>query len=77
LPALSQIGIVREGLRLVVRRETNIQELWKMTFEAAQYFDIDHEWVKSTFGVEVTGQRTFGMPATQMRDKNTDLDFFL
>lgn len=77
LPALNQIGIVNEGLRLVIRKETNTADLWKMTFEAAQYFDIDHEWVKNTFGIEVTGQRAFGMAEQQMRDKNADLNFFI
>jgi phage gp29-like protein len=77
LPALSQLGVVRDGLRLVIRRETDVKSLWEMTFQAAQYFEVDHEWVKNTFGIEVTGQRSFGMAETQMRDKKNDLDFFL
>jgi hypothetical protein len=77
LPALAEIGILKSDLRLVIRRETDVKSLWDMTFQAAQYFDIDAEWVKSTFGIEVTGQRTFGAIGGAMRDKNTDLDFFL
>jgi hypothetical protein len=76
LPALSQLGMVKDGLRLAIRRETDVKSLWDMTFQAAQYFDIDHEWVKNTFGIEVTGQRTFGTGEQQMRDKN-DLNFFI
>jgi phage gp29-like protein len=77
LPALAQTGILKSDLRLVIRRETDVKSLWDMTYQAAQYFDIDAEWVKDTFGIEVTGQKTFGTPEAQMRDKNTDLDFFL
>jgi hypothetical protein len=32
---------------------------------------------KSTFGIEVTGPRKYGVGESQMRDKSTDLDFFL
>jgi hypothetical protein len=76
LPALNQIGLVKDGLRLVIRKETDTESLWKMTFEAAQYFDVDPEWVKSTFGIEVTGQRAFGIVERQMHDKS-ELNFFI
>jgi phage gp29-like protein len=77
LPALAQLGIIKDGLRLVIRKETDIKSLWDMTYQAAQYFDVDAEWVKSTFGIEVTGPRKYGAGESQMRDKSTDLDFFL
>jgi phage gp29-like protein len=58
LPALSALGAVREGLRLSIRKETDLQQLWDMTFQAATHFNIKPEWVKETFGIEVTGEKT-------------------
>ncbi|MDR3226592.1 MAG: DUF935 family protein [Prevotellaceae bacterium] len=75
MPALCNMGILKDGLRLAIRRETDIQDMWKMTYEAAQFFDVDVEWIKNTFGIAVTGLRTFGVQ-TEMRDKD-NLDFFV
>jgi phage gp29-like protein len=60
LPALASLGLMREGLRLNIRKETDIHSLWDMTHQAAGYFEIDPAWVKDTFGIEVTGPRTSG-----------------
>ena len=35
----------------------DIEQLWKMTSESLQYFDVKPEWVKEKFGIEVIGKR--------------------
>lgn len=58
LPALASMGYMREGLRLDIRKETDLRQLWEMTFQAATHFEIDPEWVKETFGIEVTAAKS-------------------
>ena len=65
LPALAAIGFLKPGLRLEINKEENIAEIWKMTYEACQHFDVDPEWVKNKFGIEVTGRKNFDVEPPQ------------
>lgn len=58
LPALARIGELPEGLTLKIQKDVNIEQLWKMTNEAALYYDVDTEWIKDTFGIPIIGRRT-------------------
>ena len=45
-------------LRLVFNyRKEDLEQLWKMTVEAANFLEVDPEWVKTKFGIEVTGTK--------------------
>lgn len=57
IPALVKIGILKDGTVFRFEVAEDSAELWKMTVEALQYFDVDPEWVKDKFGIEVTGKR--------------------
>jgi phage gp29-like protein len=59
LPALAALGLIGEGLRLNIQKETDLAKLWEITSEAAAHFDIDPMWVKETFGIEVTGVKSY------------------
>lgn len=71
LPALYAIGILPEdGLTLVYDQVEDTGELWTRTKELLPYKDIDNEWIKTKFGIEVIGERV--APA----GNNLSLDFF-
>ncbi|MEI6683442.1 MAG: DUF935 family protein [Bacteroidota bacterium] len=57
LPALFKIGIIPDGLTFEFLPQEDIQALWDMTIKTMQYMDIDPEWIKSKFGIEVTGKK--------------------
>lgn len=63
LPALASIGVLKPGLRLVIAKEVDVEKLWKMVHEGSQYYDFDIDWIRETFGIEVTGLRTDTVPA--------------
>lgn len=58
LPALFLIGAIPDGLLFEFAPQEDISALWKMTNEAMQYMDVDPEWVKNKFGIEVLGTKT-------------------
>ncbi len=63
LPALAAIGFLKPGLRLEIAKEMDTEKMWKMVYEASQYYEIDPEWIKTTFGIEVIGKKaTPAMP---------------
>ncbi len=57
LPALVRIGILPEGLTYELQQEEDIEKLWSMTREALPYMEVDPEWMKEKFGLQVTGKR--------------------
>lgn len=72
IPALVTLGIIPQGLRFRFRQQEDTSELFNQTMQAAQYFDIDPEWVKEKFGIEVLGPRTMvgGLGAPGDNDGN-------
>lgn len=72
LPALYRIGILPEdGLTLIYDQVEDIGELWNRTRDLLPYSTIDNEWIKTKFGIEVTGDRQ-----QQQQNNNLSLDFF-
>lgn len=55
LGGLFRIGLIPDGLTLKYEPQEDLTELWKMTSEVLPYMDVDPEWVKSKFGIPVTG----------------------
>lgn len=60
LPALVALGLVPAGRRFKYQEQEDATQLFDQTMRAAQYFEIDPEWVKTKFGIEVTGIRNTG-----------------
>lgn len=58
IPALVRIGVLPEGVAFELQQEEDLEKLWKQTHEALQYFDVETEWIKTKFGIAVTGPRT-------------------
>jgi len=57
IPAMESLGIIPAGLRFEFAKATDTEKLWKMVFQASAYYDFDVEWLKQTFGMEITGPR--------------------
>ena len=57
IPAMESLGIIPAGLRFEYAKATDTEKLWKMVFQASAYYDFDVEWLKKTFGMEITGPR--------------------
>lgn len=57
IPALVKIGFLPEGLTYELQQEEDIEKLWGMTREALPYMDVDPEWMKDKFGIQVTGKK--------------------
>jgi hypothetical protein len=57
MPALVKLGILPEGLTWEFEPSEDLAQLWVYTKDAMQYFDVDPEWIKTKFGVQVLGPK--------------------
>ena len=57
IPALMRSGIIPDGLTFAFQPEEDLEKLWKMTAESMPYMDINPEWVKEKFGIDIVGAR--------------------
>nr|DAQ05533.1 MAG TPA: portal [Caudoviricetes sp.] len=70
LPALEALGLPSNCSFEFIQQEDN-SELFNQTIQAAAYFDIDPEWFKEKFGIEVTAAKQAGFGL-----KQNETDFF-
>jgi len=68
LNALFKIGAIPDGLVFHFEQQEDINRLYTWTLGFMQYMDVDPEWVKEKFGVEVSGPKQVAAP--------TGLSFF-
>lgn len=57
LPAMFKIGILPDGLTFAFDPQEDTSELFERTKGLLQYYEVDPEWIKDKFGIEVTGPR--------------------
>ena len=57
IPALVKIGVLKGDLTYGYEQTEDLSQLWNMTKDSLEYFDVKPEWVKEKFGIEVTGKR--------------------
>lgn len=57
MPALARIGIVPADYEFKWEISEDLQELWTRVVQALPYFEIDPNWIKDKFGIEVLGKR--------------------
>lgn len=57
IPALVNIGVLKPGTIFAFEPSEDVAQLWTFTKESLPYFNIDPEWVKEKFGIEITGER--------------------
>lgn len=60
MPAMYMIGFMPAGKVFEFDKSTDIDTLWTRTKEILPYKNVDDEWLKEKFGVEVTGDRQMG-----------------
>lgn len=72
IPALVQIGILKGELTYGYEQTEDLAQLWGMTKDILPYKNVEDEWIKDKFGIQVTGDRT---PASG-GGENLSLDFF-
>ena len=72
LPALAAIGYLPQGLRLSFAKEVDLSNLWDMTAQALPYYEVNPQWIKDTFGIDVTGTKQ----QQQALAHNPQADFF-
>ncbi len=71
IPALVQIGVLKGELTYGYEPSEDIDQLWTMTKEILPYKNVDDEWIKTKFGIEVTGDRQ-----QSQQNLKLDADFF-
>ena len=54
LPALARQGFIPDGLRFSYPQEEDKEALWTRTVSLLPYYNVDEEWIRNTFGVEIT-----------------------
>lgn len=62
MPALARIGAVPADYVFNWEISEDLQTLWNRTVQALAFFDVDPEWIKDKFGIEVTGVKQNAVP---------------
>ena len=57
IPALVRIGILKGELFFGFEESEDLTQLWTWTKEIPPYKNIEDDWIKQKFGIEVTGDR--------------------
>lgn len=57
LPALEQLGIIPSGLRFAYPEQEDLDTLFTRTMQLLPHYEVDPQWVKNKFGVEIMGAR--------------------
>lgn len=73
IPALANIGILPNNLTFQFDQVEDIAELWNRTKEILPFKNVDDQWIKNKFGIEVTGDRMLQQQAFSMEEP----DFFV
>lgn len=78
LPALASLGIIPDGLSFSYPQEEDREALWQRTLSVIPYYNVDEEWLRNTFGIEITDAKS---PLSMLKAKeptklSADYDFF-
>ncbi|KFC59826.1 phage portal protein family protein [Flavobacterium gilvum] len=75
IPALQALGILPPGVMYKYDATEDLEVLWKMVTEAANFLEVDPKWVETKFGIKVIGTKKSD-PATKL-SLNLGEDFFV
>ena len=76
MPSLVYNGLIKDGLKLRISQSKDIESLWNKTVQALPYYDIDPQWIKDTFGIEVTKRIDNGQLTIDNNNGKLNLDSF-
>lgn len=71
LPAYQKHGLYK-GLKFGFEPSEDIPHLWDMTVGALQFYNVDPDWVKTKFGIQITGERPQPMKADSSSPDTAD-----
>lgn len=74
LPALVKMGVLKPGLHFEFEQAEDLDQLFKFTTGLLPFKDVDNDWLKNTFGVEVIGDRSIQPGNNSLK---FDSDFFV
>lgn len=75
IPALIKIGVLKGDIRFEFEPSEDIDQLFKFTTGLLPFKEIDNEWLKNKFGVEVIGDKTSPLNPPKEGNQNA-ADFF-
>ncbi len=81
LPALSSLGIIQEGVTLTYPNddEEDNDELWERTVAILPHYDVEPQWIKDKFHIEVREKKTASLASqqvAQLKAGGEEKDFF-
>ena len=71
IPALLKIGFLTGDVRFEFDPTEDLESLWTKTRDSWSEFNVDPEWIKNKFGIEITGIKD-----KQQQSQNLRFDFF-
>lgn len=75
IPALVKIGFLKGDILFEFDPTEDLDTLWTRTKDSFSEFDVDPEWVKNKFGIQITGKKQPNQPPTQNPKTNLSLGF--
>lgn len=57
IPALKKIGYINGDVKFHYSIPEDLSDLWKRVVDTLPHFDIDPEWMKTKFGIEIIGKK--------------------
>ncbi len=76
IPSWIKLGILKGDIRGEFQPAADIEQQWKFTQGALPFFNIDPEWMKTTFGIEITGERQVQANPNESKQSLKIADFF-
>lgn len=79
IPALVKHGVLKPGLTFEFEEAEDVGQLWKFVQGLIPFYEIDPEWIKKKFNIEITGpkdQSTAAAALALMFGGKGDPDFF-
>lgn len=59
LPLLIRHGYPFKNCSFAFEEQKDFSQMWRQTYEALQYYEVDEDFIRDTFGIPVTGKRSF------------------
>lgn len=75
IPALQVLGVLPAGVMYKYDATEDLETLWTMVTEAANFLEVDPKWIEEKFGIKVIGTKKTD-PATKL-SLNLGEDFFV
>ncbi len=56
-PLLVMHGYPLQGCTFEFEEQKDLKQLWDMTHQSMTHYDVDEDWIRDTFGIQVTGKK--------------------